>query len=233
MTRTPTSILLGADAPRVLTVPMIAAALAHKRKRAARGTLFKWIRTQADTGALRPLTRGLYINQLARPLPQAAEAAGYVRSGAIVSLQTVLGDAGVTNSYSDIVTSVIPLRAGGAPSSRPALAENVEFRFHAMPARLLDEEAGAIDDRMDLNVLYARATPEKALLDWIYLGASPRTKLSGPPLDTDLDRLDKARLARLAKHMGLSPELKDYLSRKRKYDEDSDVRANASTEVNV
>jgi len=58
--------------------------------------------------------------------------------------------------------------------------------------------AGSLDDRMDPNARYARATPEKALLDWIYLGASPRTKLSSPPLDTDLDRLNKARLRRLA-----------------------------------
>jgi len=35
---------------------------------------------------------------------------------------------------------------------------------------------------MDLQVLYPRATPEEALLDWIYLGDSPRTKLALPPL---------------------------------------------------
>lgn len=226
--RTPTSILLGAEAPRVLTVPMIAATLAHKRSRVARGTLFRWIRGQTADGTLRPVTRGLYINQLAHPIPQAAEAAGHVRSGAIVSLQTVLGDAGVTNSYSDIVTSVIPLRKGGGASSRPVTAENAEYRFHAMPARLLDENAGPLEDRMDLNVFYRRATPEKALLDWIYLGLSPRTRLAAPPLDTDLTRLDRSRLARLAKFMGLPAELKDYLARKRRYDADPDVMANAS-----
>lgn len=228
MTRTATSILLGADAPRVLTVPMIAAALAHKRKRVARGTLFRWIRAQTESGALRPVTRGLYLNQMARPLPSVAEAAGYVRSGAIVSLQTVLGDAGITNSYSDIVTSVLPIRAGSASSSRPVLAHAVEFRFHAMPVRLLDDQAGALEDRMDLDVLYPRATSEKALLDWIYLGASPRTKLSGLPLDIDLERLDTARLTCLAKRMNLASELKAYLARKRKYDRDPDVQANAS-----
>lgn len=180
MTRTPTSILLGADAPRIVTVPMLAAALSHKRKRPARGTLFKWIREQTASGVLRPVTRGLYINQLARPVPPAAEAAGYVRAGAIVSLQTVLGEAGVTNSYSDIITSVIPIHGGVAGSSRPVVAGNLEFRF---------------------------------------------------PLDIDLDRLNKTRLARLAKYMGLSSELRDYLSRKRRYDEDPDVRANAPTDL--
>ena len=68
---------------------------------------------------------------------------------------------------------------------------------------------------MDLDVLYPRATPEKALLDWIYLGDSPRTKLAPPPLDIDLERLDKRRLKRLADRMKLSKHLEEYLARKR------------------
>lgn len=227
MTRTPTTILLGADAPRVMTVPMIAAAFADRRKKAARNTVFNWIRNQTEAGVLRPVTRGLYLNQLARPQPTASEAASFVRSGAIVSLQTVLGDAGITNSYSDIVTSVLPARGRVAQSSRSVVANGVEYRFHAMPARLLNDEAGNAEDRIDLDVLYARASPEKALMDWIYLGNSPRTKLAPPPLDIDLDRLDKRRLRRLAERMKLSKQLHDYLVRKRKYDRDPNVRANA------
>jgi hypothetical protein len=227
VTRTPTTILLGAEAPRVMTVPMIAAALADRRKRAARNTVFKWIRDQTEAGVLRPVTRGLYLNQLARPQPTAAEAASFVRSGAIVSLQTVLGDAGITNSYSDIVTSVLPVRGGVAQSSRPVVANGAEYRFHAMPVRLLNDEAGELEDRMNLEVLYPRATPEKALLDWIYLGNSRRTKLAPPPLDVDLDGVDKRRLKRLADRMHLSAQLNDYLARKRQYDLDPSVRANA------
>ena len=210
-----------------MTVPMIAAAFADRRKKAARNTVFKWIRDQTEAGVLRPVTRGLYLNQLARPQPTAAEAASFVRSGAIVSLQTVLGDAGVTNSYSDIVTSVLPVRGRVAQSSRPVVANGIEYRFHAMPARLLDEEAGALEDRMDLDFLYPCASPEKAVLDWIYLGASPRTKLAPPPLDIDLGRLDMRRLKRLAERMKLSKQLGEYMARKRKYDQDPSVRANA------
>jgi len=226
VTRTPTTILLGAEAPRVMTVPMIAAAFADRRKKAARNTVFKWIRDQTAAGVLRPVTRGLYLNQLARPQPTAAEAANFVRSGAIVSLQTVLGDAGITNSYSDIVTSVLPVRGGVAQSSRPVVAAGFEYRFHAMPARLLNDEAGELEDRMNLEVLYPRATPEKALLDWIYLGHSHRTKLAPPPLDVDLESVDKRRLKRLADRMHLSTQLNDYIARKRQYDLDPSVRAN-------
>lgn len=222
------SILLGAKAPRVLTVPMIAAVLADRRKLPARNTLFRWIREQAAAGALRPITRGVYLNQLASPLPAAADAATFVRHGAIVSLQTVLGEAGVTNNYPDIVTCLVPQDAERRPSVRPVKANRVEFRFHAMPARLLDARAGDLEDRMDLDAKYPRATPEKALLDWIYLGASPRTKIATPPLDIDATRLDKRRLARLAKNMRLSEQLARYLDRKRLFDRDPAVVANAA-----
>jgi hypothetical protein len=209
-----------------MTVPMIAAAFADRRKKAARNTVFKWIRDQTAAGVLRPVTRGLYLNQLARPQPTAAEAASFVRSGAIVSLQTVLGDAGITNSYSDIVTSVLPVTGRIAQSSRPVVANGSEYRFHAMPVRLLNDEAGDLEDRMNLEVQYPRAMPEKALLDWIYLGDSPRTKLSSPPLDIDLERLDKRRLKRLADRMKLSKQLHEYLARKRDYERNPSVRAN-------
>ena len=229
MIRDPMPTLLGADAPRVLTVPMLAAALSDGRSLPARGTLFNWLRAQRKSGVLRPVTRGLYLNALALPRPQAAEAAAYVRSGAVVSLQTVLGDCAVTNNYSDIVTCVVPIRDGVAPSSRPVKAPRIEFRFHAMPIRYLDERAGALADRLDLDVAYARATPEKALLDWIYLGASPRTRLSGPPLDIEFEKLNMPRLRRLAKAMGLGTALADYLSRKALHDNSPDVQANTST----
>lgn len=227
------SILLGADAPRVLSVPMIAAVLANRRKLPARNTLFRWIREQTKSGALRPVTRGLYLNQLARPLPTAADAAGFVRGGAIVSLQTVLGEAGITNNYSDIVTCVVPHSKEHKPSVRPVKAERMEFRFHAMPARFLDEHAGDLEDRLDLDFKYLRATPEKALLDWIYLGASMRTKIAGPPFDIDAGRLKKARLHRLAKAMNLQPQLKTYLNSKRAYDEDPEVNANDSLDAGL
>lgn len=163
------------------------------------------------------MTRGLYLNRMAQQSPSAAEAAGFVRTGAIVSLQTVLGEAGMTNNHSDIVTCVIPIRSGIAASSRPVRTVSAEFRFHAVPVRLLNDEAGAGEDRLDPGVHYARASPEKALLDWIYLGGSPRTKLAGPPLDIDLRSLDMKRLTRLGISMKLSRNLEEYLARTRKY----------------
>jgi hypothetical protein len=233
MTQAPTSILLGADAPRVLTIPMIAAVLADRRKLRARNTVFRWVRDQVARGALRPMTRGLYINQLATPRPTASEAAGIIRTGAIVSLQTVLGEAGVTNNFSDVVTSVLPHEAGHVSSVMPVKAADIEFRFHSMPARLLDNRAGRPEDRLDLDVKYPRATAEKALLDWLYLGESKYSKIAGTPLDVEVERLDAARMSRLARSMGLTQELKAWQARRRKYDVDPDVRENISKDLEM
>jgi hypothetical protein len=176
------------------------------------------------------MTRGLYLNQLATPRPLAAEAAGFVRTGAIVSLQTVLGEAGITNNFPDLVTSVISHDRDHVPSVRPVKAADVEFRFHSMPARLLNERAGELEDRLDFDFKYPRATLEKALLDWLYLGASPYSKIAGPPLDLEIDRLDASRLRRLARSMEVVEELKVWQVRKKKYDADPDVKENSSKE---
>jgi len=63
------------------------------------------------------------------------------------------------------------------------------------------------------------------------LGKSPRTKLFGPPLDIEREKLNILRLRRLAKAMGLTVELEDYLARKSKYDHDPDVQANTSIQA--
>ena len=231
MPRTPTSILLDAEAPRVLTIPMLVAVLSDRRKLPARNTLFRWVREQVASGVLRPMTRGLYLNQFAAPRPAAAEAAGFIRTGAIVSLQTVPGEAGITNNFPDVVTSVVPHEGGHVSSVRPVKAADVEFRFHSMPARLLDERAGQFEDRMDLDVKYRRATPEKALLDWLYLGESRYSRIAGPPLDVEIERLSGSRLRRLARSMELTEQLKTWQARKKKYDLDADVRENTSNDV--
>jgi hypothetical protein len=83
-----------------------------------------------------------------------------------------------------------------------------------MPARLLDDRAGELEDRMDLDAKYPRATAEKAFLDWLYLGASRYSKIAGPPFDLELERLGSSRLRRLARTMGLTEKLAAWRARK-------------------
>ncbi|MDZ7749790.1 MAG: hypothetical protein U5K43_14080 [Halofilum sp. (in: g-proteobacteria)] len=104
------------------------------------------------------------------------------------------------------VTAVVPLDPGAPP---PKLGRRDTragtFRFHGMPRRIV--EAGAPDDRLEPEETWehARATPEKALVDWLYLAASPRSRRTPPPRgDLDLDLLDAPRLHRLARAAGVT-----------------------------
>ena len=104
------------------------------------------------------------------------------------------------------------------------------FRFFAMPARLLDERSGKIDDIRDLRFDYPRATPEKALLDWIYLGAS-KSRMTRPPFDVEVDRLNKTKLNRIAKSMGMIDKFSAWINARDVYQKSDDVMENSSVRM--
>ncbi len=76
-------------------------------------------------------------------------------------------------------------------------------------------DSGEPDDRLDSSGLYThlRATPEKALVDWLYLGLSPRSRRTLPiRSDIDLNMLDKRRLTRLARAAQLHHQLQGWMT---------------------
>ena len=158
---------------------------------------------------LEPVVEGLYLNRYRRSPVSLADAAHWLIPDAVISLNSVLGDAGVLNNPSRVVTAVVPLDRGApAPSLGRRETKAGVLQFFGLPRRILD--AGDADDR--LQVLpqrdHARATPEKALLDWLYLALSPRSRRTAPPReDIDLDLLDDKRLTRLARAMDLTDAL--------------------------
>lgn len=91
------------------------------------------------------------------------------------------------------------------PSSGEVGTQVGSFAFQAMPLALL-YQAGVLDDCLE-TLPYQRATPEKAFLDWLYLGSTSRSHMTLPPLDQDFKRLSQARLTRLAKEMPLDAAL--------------------------
>jgi hypothetical protein len=81
-----------------------------------------------------------------------------------------------------------------------------------MPRHIL--QAGKAEDRLESanHFDHVRATPEKALIDWLYLGLSSRSKRTMPPrADIDIDLLDKRKLRRLASSAHLRSELEGWL----------------------
>ena len=172
-------------------------------------TVERWIQDAVGANRLQRVVRGLYLNELISPPAQLAEAAVWLRPGAVISLQTVLGDAGVWNNYTGWVTAVVPLsRRYPSPSLGKLETSGGTFVFRGLPERVL--EAGDESDRLAPAVTYRRATPEAALLHWLYLSHSPRSRMSAPPSDLELGSLDSRRLYRLARAMDLSKPLESW-----------------------
>lgn len=172
-------------------------------------TLHAWITDAMARKRLAPVVRGLYLNCFTSPPGRLADAVPHVRRDAVVSLHTALDEAGAYNNPPHGVTAIVPLDIGPTrPRVGTVTTAQGPVYVRAVPRRIL--EAGALEDRLDLERgrAHPRATPEKALLDWLYLARSPRSTLSPPSLpDIEMDELNKARLGRLAKAMDLEQAL--------------------------
>lgn len=157
-------------------------------------------------GLVEKVRRGVYLNLRAAPRPTVDEAAPLLRQGAVISLQRVLGQAGVLNNPTDWVTSVLPM--GQSRAVGKIVTDRHTFVFVGMRDDLVPttDQAWA-DDAYQPYAPVRTATPEKALLDWLYLAqVSPLWRMP-PRQDIDLEELDSDRLDRLAQAMGLEAPL--------------------------
>jgi len=197
---------------RVLDKTSIIRLARDVRPDVSEATVERWIQEAASVNRLQRVVRGLYLNRLINPPAQLSEAAVWLRPGAVISLQTVLGDAGVWNNFTDWVTAVVPLshRYTTPSLGRLETAAGI-FVFRGLPEGAL--EAGRDEDRLVNGITYRRATPEAALLHWLYLSNSPRSRMSEPPLDVNRAMLNVQRLRRLSRAMRLSESLEEWLTR--------------------
>lgn len=162
-----------------------------------------------SAGLFLRVSRGLYANTLATPAVRPDEAAPRLRQGAVISLQRVLGENGVLNNPTPWVTAVVPTGLSAGTGNRNLETPFGTYRFaNVKPEFLPPLDTTWANDALDPNARVPTATPEKALLDWLYLATVPNGR--NPPLppkgDVDLEALDEARLERLAAFMGLTAE---------------------------
>lgn len=221
------------NSPSVLTTAMLNALATTGRPDApSPATFTRWVSAMAEASKLQEVIRGVYLNRLGHRDISPAAAAHWVRTRSVVSLSWVLEQAHITNNFGDTITCVIPTDPGWP---NPQIGDRVTaagtFRFFAMPAHLVDERAGRLEDTRDLRFDYPRTTPEKALLDWIFLGASPRSRMTRPPFDLEIEALNTPRLRRIAKSMKIIPLLDDWLRQFDRYQADEDVRENTATRM--
>lgn len=208
--------LSATDAPPVLSRDLLDrfARTANADKPVPKSTLSYWLKPMIERGKLKPVHRGLYLNRLRYRPGTPADAVQWLRRDAVVSLNTVLGDAGVLNNPVRTVTAVVPIDNDAPPPSlgRKTTEAGV-YHFFGLPRRILD--AGSDNDRLEPPERYEhpRATPEKALVDWLYLGLSPRSGRTLPPrYDVDAELLRLPRLRRLAADAGLETALESWLA---------------------
>jgi hypothetical protein len=205
-------VLAEPSALRVLDTASIIQVAKNVRRDISKPSVERWIQEAVAAKRLQRVVRGLFLNRLISPPAQLCEAALWLRPGAVISLQTVLGDSGVWSNYTAWVTAVVPLSSRyTTPSLGRVETGGGTFVFRGISERIL--EIGAERDRLISGVDYRRATPEAALLHWLYLSGSPRSRMSAPPLDLDLGALNLKRLKRLATVMQLEDSLASWRDR--------------------
>jgi len=226
-------MLMRPESPSVLTTAMLnTLATTGRPDTPSPATVTRWVGAMAGAGKLRQVIKGVYLNHLGHRTASPAAAANWVRARSVVSLSWVLEQSHVTNNYGDTITCIIPTDPGWPnPQIGDRRTAAGTFRFFAMPAHLVDERAGRRPDIFDSRHDYPRTTPEKALLDWIFLGTSPRSRMTRPPYDLDLAALNMPRLRRVAKAMQITAALDDWLNHYEKFQADQDVQENSPTRM--
>ena len=200
----------------------------------SRPTFERWLAKANASGRLVKVRNGLFLNAAGNKSVSVGAAAGYIKQSAVPSLAWVLEQDWTLNNMGDVITCVVSLTPGlPVPNLSPVKTPLGEFRFRALPWQVYELDALEVADWRDSRFAHPRATPEKALCDWLYLAASPRSPMKDPPLDLEFERLDADRLRRVATAMSIQKHLDAWIQSKRRYDEDPDVIENASMQVKV
>lgn len=195
--------------PRIFTASEFHSLVLRYRPGASASTARLLAGSLVQAGALRRVASGVYLNRRCLPPAELTEMAGRIRAGAVISLQSVLGECGFLNNPSAIVMAVVPT----STRKRPNLGEvktsvGDVFRFYGLAERFFPLTK---DDRW---MLYQPGRPcdmfrpEAALLHWLYLAGMKRSTVTPPPSDVDMGQLDEEHLNTLAQRWQLQPELK-------------------------
>lgn len=211
------------DAPRVLSLSDLVNYVKETVPDISERKAGLFIEQAVSFNLLTSVRHGLWINNNVFPTPTLSEAAHRIRKGAVVSLHTVLSDAGVLNNFTSEVFSVVPIpEAGTGPKPNLGSLEGAGTNFHFKGIKQSILEAGEEDDRLVPMLAYARATPEAAIVHWIYLAHARGSSMHEPDTQCDMDQLDFERLERLAAAAGLQEQVFDWVERCRQRAHDDD-----------
>jgi hypothetical protein len=216
-----TEFLSDFAAPRTLSFEELQKAVQNCKPTATPATVRR-LATALEGLALHKVKSGLWINMMTFPSASVGDVVGRIRNGAIVSLQTVLGDTGVANNFTEDFFCIIPRdpKSTTVPrTSKVTLLDGTEIHFKSISKTVLDRASPA--DSLNPQFRYARATPEAALIHWIYLAAHDKSTMRMPDTQAILDNLDEERLFRLADAFQVTDKTREWIA---------DVRSHAEYE---
>lgn len=206
--------LAGSEAPRVLSAFDFYQFVLKYRPGTTSNTARLVSRTLVAAGALARVSTGLFLNKRKVPSVELGEAAEHLRSGAIVSLHSVLGECGFLNNPSDIVVAVLPTSA----NKRPTLGDletssGQRFRFYGLAEKFFPTTESERWETLQPGRMCPTFRPEAALLQWLHLAAMKRSAMTPPPVDVDMELLNEDLLKRLASRWKLETQLHQWRSR--------------------
>ena len=197
--------LLGAlpRAPRIFTAATFLAFAKTIRPDVSSATSRLLVGHLIRAQALRRVTQGTYLNRRTLPPAELYEAAPVIRTGAVLSLNSVLGEVGVINNPSRIVTCILPTSKLKSPKLGELKTEAGMFRFYGLAEHFFPANAEDEREMLQPGRPCAVFRPEAAILQWLHLASLKRSTLGELPLDVDLELLDLELLARLAERLDL------------------------------
>ena len=200
-------------APRLFTAADFHRFVQKYRPHASASTARTVSTMLVSAGMLRRVSSGVFLNRRAVPPGELTEVAAHIRAGAIISLHSVLGECGFLNNPSAIVMAVLPTSA----TKRPRLGEvetstGDKFRFFGLAQKFFPTTPEERWETLQPGRPCEMFRPEAAFLQWLYLAGMRRSKLTTPPMDVDMEQLDRELLNRLADRWKIQPHLNHWFT---------------------
>ena len=200
------------SASRVFSSDDLVNLVRHVRPRATERTIRLAVSGLVQAGALTKVSQSIYLNRRCRPTAELAEAAQRIRRGAVVSLESVLGECGFLNNTPAIVTAIVPKTSDYVPNVGPVKTSGGQvFRFSALPPQFFPWTKSESRLMLQAGRHCPMAKPEVAVLHWLRLAQSPRSPLRIPPQDVDFSVLDMDLLKELAWRWELSMAFESWM----------------------
>ena len=199
---------------RIFTAAEFHQLVKERRPGASSSTARTMSEMLVNAGALRRVTSGVFLNQRVSPPAEMTEVAAHIRSGAVISLHSVLGVSGFLNNLSAIVTAVVPTSATKRPSLGTVKPSNGGvFRFYGLAERFFPVTEEDRTDMLAPGHPCETFRPEAALLHWLHLSSMQRSSMTDLPKDVDMEVLDQELLSKLAARWELGRALNDWRAR--------------------